>query len=456
MWGEGGSGLDFANEYRRKLTTAEQAAKAVESGDWVDFGFCQTFCVAMDKALAAEKGRLQDVKVRGTLAMRPLAILEADPRREVFTYCSWHFGGYERKMHEQGLCDYIPLVYRNMPQHYRNDLDVDVAVLQVAPPDRHGYFNFSVTNSANAAIVSKAKTVIVEVNDKLPRALGGRDECVHISDVDYIVEGDSPELVALPCAAPTEVDRKIAQAILPHIEDGSTIQLGIGGMPNTVGSMIAETDLKDLGMHTEMLVDAYLAMYKAGKLTNRRKSIDRGKGVWTFCSGSRELYDWLDDNPGLASYPVDYVNNPQVIAQLDKMVTVNNCVAVDLYGQVSAESSGTRQISGTGGQLDFLTGAYLSPGGKSFICFASAYTDKKTGETRSRVMPSLLPGETVTDPRSQAQYLVTEWGMAYLAGRSTWERAEAIIGISHPDFREELIKAAGAMGIWRYGNKLRP
>ncbi len=447
--------MNSAQEYRQKLTTAEKAVKVVKTGDWVDYGFCQTVCVAMDKALAAEKDRLEDVKVRGCLAMRPLAILEADPGREVFTYSSWHFSGYERRMYERGLCSYIPLIYRNMPLHYRDDLEVDVAMLQVAPMDRHGYFNFSVSNSASMAVVQKAKKVIVEVNAKLPRALGGQEESLHISDVDCVVEGDSPDLVEIPAAEPSEVDRKVARMIMEQIEDGATIQLGIGGMPNSVGAMIAESDLKDLGMHTEMLVDAYLAMHKAGKLTNRCKTTDRGKGVWTFASGSRELYDWIDDNPGLAAYPVDYANDPRVIARQNKMVSVNNCIGVDLFGQVSAESAGTRQISGTGGQVDFLTGAYLSPGGKCFICFSSTYTDKRTGAVKSRIAPTLAAGEAVTDPRGQAHYLVTEWGMVNLAGRSTWERAELIISIAHPDFREELIRKAGEMGIWRYSNKLR-
>jgi butyryl-CoA:acetate CoA-transferase len=447
--------MDFAQEYGRKLTTAEQAVKVVKAGDWVDYGFCQNVCVALDKALAAERGRLRDIKVRGCLAMRPLAILEADPKREVFTYNSWHFGGYERKMAERGLCSFIPLLYRNMPLFYRNDIEVDVAMLQVAPMDRHGYFNFSVSNSASMAIVEKAKKVIVEVNANMPRALGGQEEGVHISAVDYIVEGDNPALVEISTAQPSEADKKVARMIVEQIEDGSTIQLGIGGMPNSVGTMIAASDLKDLGMHTEMLVDAYLAMHKAGKLTNRRKTVDKGKGAWTFASGSRELYDWIDGNPGLAAYPVDYVNSPEVIARQYKMVSVNNCLGVDLFGQVSAESAGVRHISGTGGQVDFLTGAYQAPGGKCFLCFTSTYTDKKTGAVKSRVMPQLAAGEIVTSPRSQGHYLVTEWGMVNLAGRSTWERAELIISIAHPDFREELIRRADEMGIWRYSNKLR-
>jgi butyryl-CoA:acetate CoA-transferase len=445
--------IQYTQEYRQKLRTPDQAVQAIKSGDWLDYGFCQTTCVALDKALAARKAELTDIKVRGGLALRPLAILEADPERKVFTYASWHFSGYERKLHDAGLCSYIPMLYRNKPMFYRNYLETDVAMLQVAPMDRHGYFNFSVSNSASRAIVETAKTVIVEVNEKLPIALGGREECIHISEVDVVVEGENPDLVELPVAPASEVDIKIAKIVVGQIQDGSTIQLGIGGMPNTVGSFIAESDLKDLGIHTEMLVDAYLAMYQAGKITNLRKNIDTGKGVWTFCAGSRQLYQWLDANPGLAAYPVNYTNDPCIIGRLDKVIAINNCVCVDLFGQISSESAGFRHISGTGGQLDFLTGASASHDGKGFICFSSTFADRKTGAVVSRVVPRLSPAEAVTAPRTQAHYLVSEWGMVNLAGRSTWERAELIISIAHPDFRDDLIEEAEKMNIWRYSNK---
>jgi len=298
-------------------------------------------------------------------------------------------------------------------------------------------------------MVEKAKTVIVEVNEKLPVVLGGREESVHISEVDFVVEGDNLDLPELPRLQATEVDKEVARLIVEQIVDGSTIQLGIGAMPDAVGRMICESDLKDLGMHTEMLTDAYMDLYLAGKLTNRRKNVDQGKGVFTFSVGTKALYDWADRNPGLASYPVNYTNDPDVMALNDNLITINNCVEVDLFGQVNAESSGLRQISGTGGQLDFCTGAYLSRGGKGFICLSSTYTDKKTGEFFSRIVPTLSDGSAVTDPRSQTPYLVTEYGIANLIGRSTWERAERIINIAHPRFREGLIREAEKMKIWR-------
>lgn len=445
--------MNFTHEYRSKLVNPEQAVKAVQSGDWVDYGFGSGQPTVLDAALAQRKSELNDVKIRGALALKPRQVIQADPNRDVFTYSCWHFSGYERQMHDLDLCNYIPMIYRNKPRFYQNDLQVDVAMVSLAPMDKHGYFNFSLSNSATRAILEKANIVIVEVNDNLPIAFGGREECIHISEVDFIVEGDNEKLPELPIPESDEVDEKVARLIVEDVVNGATIQLGIGSMPNSVGKLIAESDVRNLGMHTEMLVDAYLTMAKKGILTNKRKQVDKGKGVWTFCAGTRELYDWVDQNPFLASYPVDYTNDPAIIGQIDNFISVNNCVEVDLYGQVSSESAGMRQISGTGGQLDFVTGAYLSNGGRSYICFRSSFTNKKTGEISSRVVPTLTPGSIVTDPRSQIHYLVSEWGKVNLAGCSTWERAERIISIAHPAFRDELIKNAEKMKIWRRSNK---
>ncbi len=442
--------MSYDAEYKKKFCSAEQAVKVVKSGDWVDYAFGLNQPVALDAALAERKGELNDIKIRGTLGLKPRQVVETDRERAVFTYSSWHFSGYERKLHDQRLCTYIPLLFRQQPKYYRQELPVDVAMVAVAPMDKHGYFNFSMSNTALKAIVEKAKIVIVEENNCLPVALGGREECVHISEVDFITRHDA-SLPTLPAAPPDDIDKKVAELIVADIVDGSTVQLGIGGMPNAVGSMIAESDLKDMGMHTEMLVDAYLAMYKKGKLTNRKKTLDKGKGAWAFGMGSQELYEWVDGNPGLASYSVDYTNDPYVIGQIDNFVSVNNCLEVDLFGQVSSESSGARHISGTGGQLDFVTGAYMSKGGKSFICFKASYQGKSGAQ--SRVAPVLPQGSIVTAPRTQLNYLVSEWGKVNLMGASNWERAERIISIAHPDFRDDLIKQAEKMNIWRQSNK---
>ncbi len=443
----------WTDMYRQKLTTPEEAVKLVKSGDWVDYGMATSQPIALDKALAARKEELKDIKVRMSFTFAPREIIAVDPLRETFTAMNWHMSGYDRKMCAQGLMNFIPMCYRNEPSMYRDILDVDVAMITVAPMDKHGFFNFGLNISANEAITKKAKKVIVEVNEAMPRALGGRGEQIHISDVAAVVEAGNIPMPTIPFKTGDEIDAKIAEMIVKEIPNGATLQLGVGGLPNTVGAMIAESDLKDLGMHTEMLVDAFYLMYREGRLTNKLKTIDKDKAVWAFALGSQDMYDWIDDNPFLAAYPVDYVNDPFVIAQFDNFISINNCVDIDLFGQVSSESSGIHHISGSGGQLDFTDGAYRSRGGKSIIALRSTFHNKKTGKDESRIKTTLLPGTIVTDPRSQVNWVATEYGMVNLMGSSTWERAEKLISIAHPDFRDELIKAAEEMKIWRYSNK---
>ena len=437
----------FLEEYRRKLRTPEEAVSVVKDGDWVDYTCSLGKPEILDRALAKRRDELFDVKIRGNLISGPIAVAECDESQEHFTYHSWHCSAYERSLCDRGLCYYIPMVFHNNAAYYEYFLNVNVVMLSVSPMDRHGYFNYSVNTGVAAPIVRAADIVIVEINENLPKVRGGYDECIHISDIDYIVEGEHEPYPDMLMPEPTAVDRKIAELIIPYIVDGATLQIGIGSMPNALGDIIAESDLKDLGMHTELCSDAYLKMYLAGKLTNKYKQIDRGKGVFGCAVGSKNLYDWIDDNPGVAAYPLEYVNRPGVIGEIDNMVSINSCVAVDLYGQVAAESAGVRQISGTGGQLDFLVGASASKGGKAFICMSSVYKDSK-GVVHSRIHPQ-FNGDIVTSPRSQVYFLATEYGVVNLEGRSTWERAEALVSIAHPDFRDELIREAEARKIWR-------
>ena len=438
-------------KYRAKLRTPEQAVQAVKSGDWVDYTSNVCFPALLDAALAKRRDELTDVKIRGNLIFSPIQTVECDPTREHFLYNSWHCSGYERKLCDKGLCNYIPMIFRNVVPYYRHFLTVNVAMMCVTPMDQHGYFNLSCAAGIARGILEKADIVILEVNEHLPRILGGFDESIHIDEVDYVVEGEHPPLPQFPIAQPTEEDIKIADLIVPHIVDGATLQLGIGGMPNVVGARLAESDLKDLGMHTELCGDAYYALYRAGKLTNKRKSLQRGKGVTGIVFGSQSLYEWVDQNPGVIVEPLEYVNAPETIARHENMISINSCIAVDLYGQICAESAGLRHISGTGGQLDYLTGAAMSAGGKAFICMTSSFVDK-AGVRRSRVLPH-FNGDIVTDPRSQAYYIVTEYGAVNLAGRSTWERAEMLVSIAHPDFRDSLIAAAEEQKIWRKSNR---
>ena len=324
-------------------------------------------------------------------------------------------------------------------------------MISVTPMDAHGYFNLSTAVGVAKRILDKADIVIVEVNEKLPKIYGGFRECIHISEVDYIVEGEHSPLPEVFVPEATPEDKKIAEYIMPLIVDGATVQLGIGGLPGVVGKMLTHSDLKDLGMHTELCSDAYVDLYESGQLTNKKKKVHTGKGVMGIVIGSRKLYEWVDENPGVMIAPLEHVNAPEIIAIMDNVVSINSAVSVDLYGQVSAESAGLRHISGTGGQLDFLTGASQSAGGKAFICMTSSFTDKQ-GVRQSRIKP-FFTGDIVTDPRSQAYYLVTEYGIVNLAGRTTWERAERLVSIAHPDFRDELIKEAEKLHIWRNSNR---
>lgn len=443
---------DYRDEYQKKLRTPEEAVSVVRSGDWVDYTSTLGKPVLLDEALSKRRDELTDVKIRGNLIEGPIQVAECDPSKEHFIYHSWHCSSYERKLCDKGRCFYIPMVFHNNAAYYEFFIEVNVVMVSVTPMDKHGYFNFSVNTGVAGPICRKADIVILEVNEHLPRIHGGYDECIHISEVDYIVEGHHEPFTDLLPVRVTDTDREIARHIIPYIVDGATLQLGIGSIPNAVGEIMANSDIRDLGMHTELCTDAFLTLFKAGKLTNKCKTIERGKGVFGCAVGSGELYEWLDDNPGVAAYPLEYVNRPFTIAQVDNMVSINGCVAVDLYGQVAAESAGARQISGTGGQLDFLAGASASRGGKAFICMKSTYHDKLDGTVHSRIRPQ-FDGDIITSPRSQVYFIATEFGVVNLEGMSTWERAEKLISIAHPDFREGLISSAEKRKIWRKSNK---
>ncbi|MGN0294651.1 MAG: acetyl-CoA hydrolase/transferase family protein [Lachnospiraceae bacterium] len=443
--------MDYYSEYRSKLRTPDEAVRVIKSGDWVDYTTATAMPVLLDQALARRKEELTDVKIRGNMISGPIEVVECDPEQKHFTYNTWHCSPYERKLCDKGQCYFIPMVFHNLTAYYHFFIDVDVAMIAVPPMDKHGYFNFSINIGTSAEILRKAKIVILEINEQLPKIRGGYDDCIHISDVDYIVEGDHEPFREMPEHILTEEEILIAEHIIPFIKDGSTIQIGVGGMPNAVGTLLADSDLKDLGMHTELCSDAYLELAMQGKLTNRMKNINPGKSVMGFAIGSPRLYEWLDDNPTVMAYPLEYVNRPDVIGMIDNMISINSCISVDLYGQVSAESVGTRQISGTGGQLDFLEGASISRGGKSFICVNSTFRDKN-GALQSCILPH-FQGEIITSPRSQVYYIVTEYGAVNLEGATSWERAEKLISIAHPDFRDQLIKEAEKQRIWRPSNK---
>lgn len=443
--------MNVYEEYAKKLVSADEAVRLVKSGDWVDYGQNCCFPEALDEALAKRRDELQDVNIRSSVSMKPVQVVEQDPEQRAFTLNLWHFSGLDRKYGDRGLAYYIPMIYRNCGTYYRRGFaPVNVAMISVPPMDKQGNFSYGLNNCCTQDMLDAAEHIILEVNENLPVVYGTERDHINIADVDYVVEGHRSACVA-PGAAPSEIDQQIARQIMPCLYDGIVLQTGIGSMPNALASLIADSDLKDLGMHTELMSDGYLPLFTSGKISNRKKKLNPGKGVFSICIGSQPLYDYLDHNMDMLSAPISYVNDPCVIQQLDDFVSINACIAVDLYGQVCSETSGSRHISGSGGQLDFVTGAYMAEHGQSFLTMSSTFKDKQ-GVSRSRILPH-FSGDVITTPRTQTPTIVTEYGMARVAGLSSWQRAEALIGIAHPDFREELIAAAEAQHIWRRSNK---
>ncbi len=427
--------------------TAEEAAALVQPGMWLDYGVILGQPDAFDTALAARirAGDVSRVKIRSCISARARAVLEADPDGRHVMWHSTHFGGYDRRKSDQGIAHYLPVNLGEVPDYYRRFIDpVDIAVLKVAPMEDGGWFNFGPSTLWLQALTERAKVVVVEECAAMPR-VRGPGTAIHASQVDFVIPGDGQPLPELPKAPVSEVDRAVARLIAAEIEDGACLQIGIGGMPNAVCSLLAESGIHDLGIHTEMLTDGIVDLYRAGKITGARKQMDVGKMVATFALGSQYLYDFLDDNPEVEFHPVDHTNLPHSIMRNDNVASINNTTQIDLQGQAASESDGFRHISGTGGQLQFVRGAYASKGGKSFICLASTY--EKKGERRSRIVPALTRGNVVTTPRTDAMYVVTEYGMVCLKGRTVPERAKLLIGIAHPDFREELEREAHAAGL---------
>ena len=442
---------DYQKEYLEKLKTAGEAVKIINSGDWVDYSQACSFPQLLDQALAARSAELHDVKLRNAISMLPVQTVEKNDTG-AFTYNVWHCSALDRNYLDAGKSFFTPMLFRHCGMYYQKGYaPVDVAMVTVAPMDENGEFSYGLTNCCMQEVLDAAKHIILEVNPNMPVVAGTEHDRINIKDVDAVVVSNLP-LPTVPAPHATELDRKIAEHIFPYITDGCCLQLGIGGIPNSIGSMIAESDVKDLGMHTELMSDGYLDLYLAGKITNRKKTVLRGKGVFSICNGSRKLYDFLDHNSEILSAPMSFVNSSDVIRQLDDFVSVNGCIAVDLYGQTSSESVGTRQISGTGGQVDFVYGALGADHGRAFLTMHSVFKDS-SGALHSNIVPKFTSGDIITTPRSLAPSIVTEYGVASLTGKPSWQRAEALIDIAHPDFRDELIRAAEEQKIWRHSNK---
>jgi len=437
--------MGLAAAKRATRISVADAAGLVGSGMWVDWGFGMGQPDAFDVALAARAKDLSNVKIRACLTMKRRAVLEADPNGDHIFWFNWHFTGYDRKQHDLGRCNYIPMNFGEAPDYYRRFIDpVDVAVIKTCPRDSAGNYNLSGASTYERAMIERAKVVVVEISEALPYCLGP-DNFIPEALVDFVIEGDHAPVPEFANPPVSDIDRAIATRIAAEIPNGACLQIGIGGMPNAVCSILREAGVKDLGVHSEMLVDGMVELLDAGLITGAHKQIDTGKIIFTFAAGSRRQYQLIDRNPNILCRSVDYTNLPQNVMLNDNVVSINNTTQMDLQGQAASESAGHRHLTGTGGQLQFVRGAYASKGGKSFICLSSTYD--KAGKPRSRIVTELTPGNVVTTPRTDTMYVVTEYGMVNLKGKSVAERALAMISIAHPDFREGLERDAREKGL---------
>ncbi len=425
--------MSWVDDYKKKLVTAEAAASEIKSGDRVYIsGNAATPYVLMN-SLAQRKDELEKVELVHVLLLGedPLSKPEMEGH---FRHNSLFVGPADRKAINEGRADYIPIFLHQIPNLiYSEQMPLDVAMLHLSPPDEHGFMSFGVEVLASKAAAEKAKNVIAQVNEKMPRVLG--DSFIHVSRVHKIVEisEELPELKRKPFS---EVERKIGHSIAELIEDGSTLQLGIGGIPDAVLSALKER--RDLGIHTEMVSDGVMEAIEAGIVTGAKKTFHPGKVVLTFILGSKKLYDFSDNNPALEAHPTDYTNHPFNVSRNDNMIAINSAIEVDITGQVCSDSIGTYIYSGFGGQVDFIRGAAHSKGGKPIIALHST---AKNGEV-SRIVPFLKKGAGVVTTRADVKYVVTEYGIAYLHGKNLQERTIALINVAHPDFRQGLIKEA--------------
>ena len=445
--------MDIVKMYQQKLLTPDQAVKIVKSGDNVQYNSYNGVPPSLDKALSHRRDELYGVIINTSITLFPLYTITSDPSGEHFLYDNWHASAYDRKIsQDSGNYYYVPALYYELPLTLQRYRPMDIVMMQVSPMDDQGNFNFGPNVAHARDILDAVDTIILEVNEKFPIVCGEKTS-INISEITHVVEGENPDLFTIPPVSPQPTDELIAQLIMEEIEDGACLQLGIGGLPNAVGELIAHSDLKDLGVHTEMLADGHVKMYETGIITGKNKVINKGEMTFAFAMGSQFLYDFIHQNPACGAHPVLYVNSPHIIAKNPKMIAINNAIEVDLFSQINSESSGPRQISGTGGQVDFMLGSYMSEGGKGIICMSSTYKNKN-GDLISRIRPTLAEGSIVTVPRTIAHYIITEYGAINLKGKSTWQRAELLISIAAPQFQEELIAAAEKMNIWRRSNKI--
>src|SRR5271168_457484 len=434
--------MDAASLYQSKLTTPGRAVAAIPSGSKLSMGMAMAEPPALLKALAdrAEAGGIEDLKVYYFESTRIAGetILRYELIDRVRPYCMF-IAASERALIKRAEADggrkvinYVPNNFHQTPRLLIDEIGIDTFVCTVSPMDRYGYFSFGTGNDYSTKVARAAKRLIVEVNENMPRVHGDGAE-LHVSAVDAIVENHVP-LLELPIRAPSPEDAIIGRAIAALVPDGACLQMGVGALPNFVCSQLEGR--KDLGIHTEALCPGLVDLVRAGVVTNRRKTLDRGKTVFTFAMGQKSMYEFLNDNPAVESRPVDYVNDPRVIAQNDDVISINSTIQIDLTGACNSEHMLGHQYSASGGQLDFVRGAYASKGGISVIAAKATAAGGKV----SRIVPRL--DGPVTTPRIDTHYVVTEFGAVNVKGLSSTERALKLIELAHPEFRDELTDAA--------------
>ena len=414
--------------YKEHLFTPEQAVQRIKSGQRVVVAHaCGEPSIILD-ALVANAAQYENVEIIHMVAMGKAAYCQPQYDKN-FHHNAFFLGGSTRAAAAEGRVDFTPVYFSEIPSLLREDLRPNVTLLQCSPPDAHGYVSLGVSVDYTKPAAEASDLVIAQVNQNMPRTLG--DSFLHVTQIGCLVEADTPVIELAPPKI-GDVERAIGENVASLVRDGDTLQLGIGAIPDAVLLFLKEKN--DLGIHTEMFSDGVVELVEAGVITNKAKTLHRGQSVATFLMGTRRLYDYVNNNPAVAMYPVDYVNDPYVIGQNDNLVSINSCVQVDIMGQVVSTSAGLRQISGVGGQVDFVRGANLSKGGRAIMAMPST-----TGKGKiSKIVPFLDQGSAVTTTRNEVNYVITEYGIAKLKGKSLRQRAEALIRIAHPDFRDEL------------------
>ncbi|MEW6697895.1 MAG: acetyl-CoA hydrolase/transferase family protein [Bacillota bacterium] len=423
------------DQYKAKNVSAAEAVKCIRPDNDVVIAFGVAETPVLLDAMVSRKDELQDVRIHQMIPMRPAKYLQPG-MEEHFTHVSWFTSGASRSGVQTGRFDIMPNYFYLSPRLFAEYIEVDVLMATVSPMDRYGFFSFGTSIDYTTTVAQKAKKIILVVNPNMPRTHG--NTFIHVTQADFVVEDDAP-LPELPAKEPGPEDMAIGHYVADLIEDGSTLQLGIGKIPNAVAKALLSKN--NLGIHSEILTDGMVDLMEAGAVNNNAKSIHHGKALACAALGTKKLYDFINDNPMFELHPVSYTNNPNIIGKNIKMVSINATVEVDLLGQCASETIGPIQYSGTGGQVDFVRGAVQSPGGKAFIVLHS------TVKNKSRIVPMFREGTVITTSKNDVDYIVTEYGVAKLSGRTLKQRAEALINIAHPDHRPELREAAKKMGL---------